>query len=271
MKVGVLDENSVKSFAPLSEQSVLDSADIILGAAVEGAEKTYAAAGIMAVKLVGTDADVLDFYVAKEYRNKGVGEELLKVFNELAYNAGVDSTVFSYDREKYSELDEFLENQGASLSDNLEVVYSFKMDELTEEVKEEAQTKAEFVPVSELTDKEFEQAEVILSDVALKDRALYCKDFSLAARVNNKICAIILVSQTEGIYSIDALGVRDKIYAKELMGVVNKCAAKISAVCKADDKIYARAINSSAAALISKITGQKAIEESQIVTRYIAY
>ena len=81
MKVGVLDENSVKSFAPLSEQSVLDNADIVLGAAVEGDDKNYAAAGIMAIKLIGTEADVLDFYVVEEHRNKGVGAELLKIWN----------------------------------------------------------------------------------------------------------------------------------------------------------------------------------------------
>lgn len=276
MKVGILDDNSKKYFAGLTEQSVMEGADVILGVSLKtenGKEEGSgeAAAGIFAVKLYGTDADVLDFYVAPEYRNRGAGTALLRLWNELAYNAGVDSVVFSYDREENAELDEFLEGQDAVLSDNLEVVYSFQLEDVSEQVKKGVKSEADMIPLKDISNAEFEQANELLYQLSVKEKSSFCEELSFVAKIGKKICAVILVSKTEESYTIDALGVLDKASVKELMGVLHECYEKLIIVCDAKEKIFVRAINVEAVAFISKITDGKAVEENHIVSRYIAY
>lgn len=276
MKVGILEKQAVKDFAGLTDQSILDNADIVLGVSVQGGsgengESYDLAAGIMAVKLYGTYADVLDFYVAPEYRRKGAGSELLKIWNELAYHSGVDSVIFSYDREECADLDAFLEEQDAVLGDSLEVLYSFTLQDLSEQVKEPVTSGADVISLAELSEEEFEQAKMILGNLSVKEKTSLCQELSFVAKSKGKICGVIFLSKSGENYTIDALGIPDKAYVKELMEMIHTCFEKLSSVCKEETKLFARAIHVDAAAMISKITDGKAVEENHIVSRYIAY
>lgn len=281
MRAGILDEISVKSFAGLTDENLLKSADIVLGVAldknrdIDGLEDTERkddiAAGIMAVKLNGTDADVLDFFVAPDYREMGAGEELLRTWNEIAYNAGIDSVVFSFDRDKNELLDEFLENQDVRLSDGLEVEYSFTLKDISEDAVKASDSDAEIVSLLDISEEDYQHISILLGNVALKDKSSFDYDLSFVAKNKKKITAAILVSKTGNVCTIEAMVVEDKAYVKDLMMIVSKCAAKLSEVCDQDTKIFARAINENAAAFINKITDEKAVEESHIVTRYIVY